>query len=271
MLEPWALRYRAWKKQLALHLYQRHDLNSASILFATAAQEAESLRQLSLTPSTAIIPNGVELPQISKLNDEQINDEQKYLRKMPSNVVFLSRIHPKKGLLNLIEAWGKLKPTGWRLRLAGPDEGGHLAQVMKRVRESQLNSSVEYIGTVEGKAKTALLASATLFVLPTYSENFGLVVVEALAHGVPVITTRRAPWEGLVTHGCGWWIEPTVDALTETLREAMALDNSRLHQMGQRGFKYARAFDWNAIAEQTVDVYHWVLGQGPRPPCVTTE
>ena len=198
MLEPWALHYKGWKKRLALWLYQRRDLETAALLFATAEQEAEGIRRLGLRQPIAVIPNGVKLA-VSQPNgafDERLHPG-------PRTALFLSRIHPIKGLLNLVEAWGRIRPANWRLCLAGPDEGGHLAVVMRRIRESGLETVVEYVGEVEGDTKAALFAKAELFVLPTFSENFGVVVAEALAYGVPVITTHGTPWQGLVTRGCG--------------------------------------------------------------------
>lgn len=267
MLEPWALQYRSWKKYLALWIYQRRDLETAALLFATAEQEAESIRKLGLRQPIAIIPNGINLDLI---HPDEVSWEAG-ARRGPRTALFLSRIHPKKGLLNLINAWGRVRPENWRLCLAGPDEGGHLATVMRRVQTLGLDASVDYVGVVEGEKKVALFASADLFVLPTFSENFGVVVTEALASGLPVITTHGTPWQGLVTHGCGWWIEPTVDALVETLHKALALDTTTLRQMGVNGRAYAQEFDWASIAHQTAEVYRWVLGQGPMPECIISD
>ena len=259
MLEPWALAHRGWKKRLALRLYQRRNLELAALFFVTAEQELESLRALGLKQPVAIVPNGVDLPP------PHVGERD---TRLPRNLVFLGRIHPKKGLLDLVEALSRVRPSDWRLRFAGPDEGGHLAEVMRRVEVRGLRDSVEYVGVVEGATKTALFAGADLFVLPSHSENFGLVVAEALAHGVPVITTRATPWKGLEQRGCGWWIEPTADALAECFRAAFALDPTALRAMGAKGREYAREFHWPTIARQTADVYRWVLGRGSKPGCV---
>jgi len=154
------------------------------------------------------------------------------------------------------------------LCLAGPDKVGHLEEVMRRVRMHGLESSVEYVGEAEAAVKAALFENANLFVLPSFSENFGVVVAEALAHGLPVITTRGAPWEGLVNYGCGWWVEPTVDGLTEALREALCMDPASLCKMGEKGSEYAKEFGWPDISLKTADVYRWVLGQGSRPESI---
>lgn len=261
MLEPWALSHKAWKKQLAMLLYQRRDLQTARLFVATAESEYESIRQTGTRQPVAVIPNGVDLPAASVVRP--VRDPAS-----PRTVLFLSRMHPKKGLLNLLQAWGRVAPMGWRLKLAGPDEGGHLAEVMALARQLGINESIEVVGEVDGAAKAKLYAEADLFVLPTFSENFGVVVAEALAHGLPVITTRGAPWEGLQTHRCGWWVDVGVEPLVHALRDATALSDEARQAMGTRGRDYVQRYNWTEIAQQMMAIYCWVLGQGPQPQCV---
>jgi glycosyltransferase involved in cell wall biosynthesis len=134
-----------------------------------------------------------------------------------------------------------------------------------------LDASVVFAGAVAGAQKAALYRDADLFVLPTFSENFGLVVAEALSYGVPVITTRGAPWADLETHGCGWWIDTGVEPLVAALRAATALTDSERQAMGERGRAYVQRYDWDAIAAQTLALYRWVLGQGERPGFVRVD
>jgi glycosyltransferase involved in cell wall biosynthesis len=263
MLEPWALSHKVWKKRIAMALFQRLDLEAAKLLIATSTVEYLNLRKLAFRQPIAVIPHGVVMPSLSTPDVA--------LPAPPGReriALFLSRVHPKKGLLNLVNAWANLTPQGWKLRIVGPDEGGHLEDVMRAVQQFGIGDSVEYLGEVDGVRKSVVYQSADLFVLPSFSENFGVVVAEALAHGVPVITTRTTPWGGLLDHGCGWWIEPTVNALTETLREALDKDAASLRAMGKKGRAYAAEFDWAHIAQQTRDAYSWVLAQGPKPDCV---
>lgn len=260
MLEPWAMNHKAWKKRFAWNLYQRRDLESAVVLHATAEQEAESFRQLGLRPPIAIIPNGTDLPEWRDLA---------YPKGTPRKMLFLSRIHQKKGLLELVRAWQIIKPTGWKMVIAGPDEGGHQKIVEAAIQKAGLQNDFEFIGPVYGDEKEALYRSADVFVLPTFSENFGLVVTEALACGVPVITTKGTPWQGLHTHRCGWWIDIGVEPLAAALREAMSLPPTTSRDMGRRGRAYVEEnFGWPSIAQQMLSVYRWVLGQGERPDCV---
>jgi glycosyltransferase involved in cell wall biosynthesis len=261
MLEPWALNYHKFKKQIALWLYQRRDLEQAKVLFATAQQEAESIRQFGLRQPIAITPNGVHFPKFESKSTA-------FDPSTPRTVLFLSRIHPKKGLINLIQAWSQVQPSNWRLLIAGPDENNHLAEVQAQINQHRLNQIVEFVGSVEGEDKAQLYRQADLFILPTFSENFGVVVAEALSYGVPVMTTTGTPWSDLEDYQCGWWTAPTVEGIADALKEATSLAPQELQAMGERGREYVQRYDWNTIAQDTLAVYRWILNQGPKPDCV---
>lgn len=262
MLEPWALTHKGLKKRLAMRLYQRRDLEAAPLLVATAEAEYRAFRAQGLRNPVAIIPLGIDRVD-EETSSHRANPEERHL-------LFLSRIHPVKGLLDLIRAWARVSPAypQWRLAIAGPDEGGHLAKVLALAKSSGVAQSVRYLGMLQGEAKAAALRSADLFVLPTYSENFGLVVLEALAHGLPVITTRAAPWEDLLRHRCGWWTDVGVVPLTEALREAMSLSDEARKAMGVRAKACAAQYAWGSIAQRMAEAYEWVLGQCARPSFV---
>lgn len=264
MLEPWAMNFKAWKKRIAMALFQRRDLQNANALVATSLSECENIRKLGFRQPIAVIPNGVKFHDQVPSSTAQPRHGEGDRR----TVLFLSRVHPIKGLINLVRAWASLSPQGWCLRIAGPDESGHLQEVMALVMELGLESSVEYVGEVDGERKSMLYRNADVFVLPTFTENFGVVVAEALAHGVPVITTRGAPWADLETYRCGWWVDVGVEPLVQALREAIGLGDDERQAMGARGKEFVRRYDWDDIARQTVEVYRWVLGQGAKPDCV---
>ena len=133
----------------------------------------------------------------------------------------------------LIDAWARVRPDGWRLRIAGPDEAGHQRQVERAVSAAGLGEVVSFTGPVEPEMKKAAFLDADLFVLPTYSESFGMVVAEALAHGLPVLTTTAAPWSILRERGCGWSVDATVDGIAEGLRQATGLETEALRRDGQ--------------------------------------
>ena len=259
MLEPWARRHRRTKKRIAWAAFQRSDLARAAVLHATADSEAAGLREVDLRNPIAVIPNGVQIPA-----EPAAPDLERTLRR----ALFLSRVHPKKGLVPFLDVWAVVRPPGWELVIAGPNEEGHRQELESQAARLGLHE-VRFVGSVPDADKWGLYGSADLFVLPTFSENFGVVVAEALAAGVPVLTTTGAPWEGLVQHACGWWVEPTPDALADALRAATGLSDAERRAMGNRGRAYAaEAFGWDAIADQMASVYRWVLGNAPQPPCV---
>lgn len=260
MLDAWSLKYRSWKKRLAWRAYQRADVEVARAFCATSPQEAAGLHSLGLSQPIAVIPNGVDLPPLSKVSG---------LGQRVRSAVFLSRLHPKKGLLDLVRAWAAARPAGWNLVIAGPDEGGHRREVEAAVRDAGLVQDVQFVGSVEGLEKRRLLMGADLFVLPTLSENFGMVVAEALACAVPVLTTRGAPWEDLVTHKCGWWVDTGAEPFEAALRAAVALPDQERAAMGLRGRALVEdKYAWPAIASSLKELYLWLLGRGERPDCI---
>jgi glycosyltransferase involved in cell wall biosynthesis len=260
MLTRWALQFKGWKKRVAWWLYQKRDLQSARVLHATSRSEADGFRAAGLKQPIAVIPNGVDLP-----------DWREPSRPRPDvrTVLFLSRIHPKKGLLNLVEAWGRLNPKGWQVVIAGGDEAGHRAEVEGAIRAHKLEASFHFTGPVDGGERWSLFRQADLFVLPSFSENFGIAVAEALACGVPVVTTQGAPWEDLITHQCGWWPAVGSGPLGEALRAALSQTDEQRREMGRRGRQLVEAkYSWPGVAAQTISAYRWMLGECSKPEWV---
>jgi glycosyltransferase involved in cell wall biosynthesis len=262
MLSAWALNHKRQKKQAVWHLYQRTHLTRAALLHATAESEADDIRDRDLRAPIVILPNGVDLPPPPVTRPASPDRRRRAL--------FLSRLHPKKGLLHLVRAWAEAAPPDWELVLAGPEEDGHWTEV-QRVAAEVGARHVSWIGEVPDAEKWDLYQSADLFVLPTFSENFGIVVAEALAAGVPAIVTRGAPWAALDIHRCGWWIDIGVEPLAATLAEATGATDTARTAMGARGRAYVEeALSWDALGRQMLDAYAWVLGHGPKPAHVHT-
>ena len=254
--EPWALNQKRLKKSIALMTYQGMVNRGAAMFFATAQQEVDSIRRLELTQPIAVIPNGVDigspLPHLS-------SDGKRV-------ILFLSRIHPKKGLLDLVEAWAEVRDPAWRIVIAGPDENGHQSEVRAAIAARGLTSDFEFVGLVDGVRKSACFQNAELFILPTYSENFGIAVAEALAHELPVITTTGAPWEDLVAFKCGWWVAPGVATISAALKAAMHTDVKELRLMGQRGRQLVmQKYSWDMIGQNALNVYHSLVNRSPFP------
>lgn len=289
MLTPWALGQKRLKKRLALLAYQGLDLRTAALVHATADAEVEDIRRQGLRQPIVVAPFGIEIPAPPEPRQGDVR-----------TAVFISRIHPKKGLPQLVDAWARLsreraggagRPR-WRLVVAGPDEGGHLAELVAQGTALGLQvesrplpaqglpesaADIIFTGPVYGDRKTDLYRQCDLFVLPTHSENFGVVILEALACGVPVITTRGAPWGGLEDVGrpgmprarAGWWIDVGVEPLVATLRDAIALSDVERAALGDNGRWFARErYSWPAAARAMRQAYGWLVSGGRPPECI---
>jgi glycosyltransferase involved in cell wall biosynthesis len=251
MLERWALAHHPLRKRAALAAYQLWCLKTAKAFHATSPDEAENIRRLGLRQPIAVVGNGVEGPP------------QGFMP-APSGIrraLFLSRLHPKKGVLELIAAWKQVHPKGWCLRIVGPDEGGYRQKIVAAIGESGAGGSIELFDGVDDAEKWRHYAQAELFILPTFSENFGLVIGEALACGIPVITTTEAPWKSIADRGCGWVIDPTVGAIADVLRAATSLPTEALRCMGAKGRIWIpQEYSWEQIASKMYQLYVWVGG-----------
>jgi glycosyltransferase involved in cell wall biosynthesis len=263
MLEPWAMEHKRWKKRLAWTLYQRRDLRRARCHHATAEMEARNLHGLRLGVPIQVIPNGVDVPQGCQWSEHLKRLDR---ARRCKTALFIGRIYPVKGLPMLIEAWARVRPDGWELKIAGPDEAQHKAEVEHAVSATGLAEVVSFVGPVYGPAKQSAFFNADLFVLPSHSESFGMVVAEALAHGVPVLTTTGTPWSVLPERGCGWWVDATADGITEGLRQATSQDPETLRGMGERGRELVAAeFGWEQVAKRFVRIYQDLLdGRNPE-------
>ncbi len=260
-LSAWALRRSRWRKQLMWLVCQGKAVRATDCFHATSQAELEDIRRLGLTAPVAVIPNGVEVPDDATSNSHPDG---------PKRLLFLGRVHPTKGVDLLLQAWRVIqdKCADWELQIAGPDNGGYLPKMQRAARDLALKR-IYFTGPVYGRDKGLLYRSASLFVLPTHSENFGIAVAEALAHGVPVITTRGAPWQGLETNNCGWWIDCNVDSLADTLQTALCLSDQELREYGQRGRTWMqRDYSWSCIGARMLDTYLWLLGGGSAPDWV---
>ncbi len=263
-IEPWALNAGKWKKKLAMWLYQYNDLANANCIHATSSMEASNIRKLGFKNPIATIPNGIDLTEYP-LPINRIKKE-KY------TLLFLSRIHPKKGIELLIQAWEQLDKKlrhKWQVTIIGNGENSYLTKIQELIINKHLENEIKLIGPQFGADKLKAYNSADLFVLPTYSENFGIVVAEALACGIPVITTTGTPWEELNTQNAGWWIEIGIDPLVIALRKAIQLNDAERIQMGLNGRKLIEEhYSIESVAQKMLQLYDWTINDFEKPEFV---
>ncbi len=264
MLGKEALRISSWKKMPIWWLAQRQALASADAIHATAQSEADEIRAAGLDNPIAVIPNGIDLP------DPALLVSISKFAQMDKTILSLGRIHPKKGLDRLIRAWRLVQDEfpHWSLRIVGPAEGGH-DRDLRELAKSIEARHVAIEPPVFGEAKWSLIAGASLFVLATHNENFGLSVAEALACEVPVICTQGAPWGGLVKERCGWWVDQSVPAIAEAIRAAASLSDAERRTMGARGREWMkRDYGWDRVGYDMSQVYRWLKQGGDMPSTI---
>lgn len=268
MLQPWALQHKRVKKALAWWIYQRAILQRADVLHATSQTEAEQFIKLGLRAPVALIPWGVETPETA----QHARSKVFWTSEAERTALFVGRIYPVKGLSMLVEAWDRVQPQGWKMKVVGPDEAGHRAKLEASLRRSRCAAAFEFTGPINGKDKEIAYRHASLFIMPSFTENFGMAIAEALSHGLPVVTTKGTPWKMLEANHCGWWVSPSVDALASALEEATNLSPQELQTMGQRARDLIREkFSWEKAASDMNSVYNWTLGRGVKPGCVVTD
>ena len=269
-LQPDALKRSAWKKHLAMAAFQRRFLRRADCLHVKSEQELAGVRSAGFKGPAALIPNPV-VPLGQDCLDTESFRKRLGLKSEEKIILFLGRIHPVKGLDPLVEAWSRLANQygTWRLVIAGPDEGGFQSEILSKAKEKGCAHSICFPGPLDEKTKWSAYAASDLFVMPSDFENFGLSIAEALSAGLPVIASDGTPWKDLPTAGAGWYIPRTVEALVEALEDAMGLPDEKIGDMKGRARHLAEAYSPQEIAFRLEAVYSWLLGQGPRPECVT--
>ena len=345
MLEPWSLKQKWLKKRIARFLYQDRDLKLAAALHATAESEAEQFRRLGFKNPIIVSPNGVNVPEGKVFQTQRTQDFAEFdcdhtataspvanlhsAKRLQRRALFVSRMHPKKGVLELVESWARVK-NEVKVRGEGERWCVELVYTMNSEEERAYEQNVKdrilalgmsygemvhgalsvtsgkdsaspltagqlpdfiFTGALDDEKKWEAYGRADLFVLPTYSENFGIVVAEALWAGVPVITTKGTPWAELecsasskfkvqsskLEERCGWWIElPEARvkvkgvgvewmALDFALREAFEHSNNPnirtiLPDMGLRGHELVEErYTWSAVCAKLISGYKELL------------
>lgn len=262
-LLPYALSLNRYQKKCFWKLFQKAALDSADAYCVTSHEEMLAALDLGLKKPFALIGNGIDTPQ---KNIVRATREHKVL-------LYLGRIHPIKGLDRLLKAWSQLESSfpGWRLEIVGNDTSyygstGYLSYLKSLADQLSLRQ-VEFRDGLFGRDKWQKYGDADLFVLPSYSENFGVVVAEALSYGVPVLASKDIPWKSLDEKQLGWTFDDS--NIVSTLHMAMSESNAERLARGDRGASWILSeYNWHKIAKMTIQLYDWLQGVGPQPPFV---
>lgn len=253
MLEPWIMARHYWTRKLpALWFYQKAAVMKADVLHATAESEKENLLKLGYNNRIKIIANGIDVENIEMKSSWKRNKE----------ILFLSRVHVKKGINFLLEAVAQLREQveGYVIRIAGEGDAIYIDELKQLTERLGISKLVFFEGGVYGNRKWELFRQADLFILPTHSENFGIVVAEALASGTPAVTTMGTPWSELESRRCGWWTKVGTEATVQALRNFLSLTENELEKMGRNGRKLVEEkYSARKVAEEFVEMYKSIL------------
>ena len=247
MLEPWILHRHYWTKKLpALMFYERKALKSALCLIAAAESERDNMLKLKVSKAhIPVISNGIDVSKIPIKRDWTLRRK----------ILYLSRFHPKKGVEMLIDVATSMSDRlrNYEIVIVGEGEKDYVDSLKRKADGSGLN--VHIVGGVYGDEKWRMFQNADFFVLPTYSENFGYVIAEALACGTPVITTQGTPWRE-IDGVCGYWIERTDEALREAISKMLDKSAEAMERMGRKGRELIEDnYSAKTMAEQLLKVY----------------
>ncbi len=241
-------------KKLFWPLYQKPSFKKVSIFHATSIDEYLDIRNLGFKQPVAIIPNGIDIP----------NFFLKSISKLKT-VLFLGRIHPIKGIDLLLPAWKLIqdKHLDWQLKIIGDDVGYHGSSgyklKMKNLSKDLKLKRTEFLDPLYGNDKWQAYKDADIYILPSYSENFGVTIAEAMASGLPVIVTKGTPWSDVEQKNAGLWVDNKIDTIANAI-EILILKNSEEREyMGQNGRDWmSKDFSWDTIAKNMNYVYDWL-------------
>jgi glycosyltransferase involved in cell wall biosynthesis len=267
-LNKWVLNLSAWKKKIALASYERANLKLASCLHATSENEIRDFRDFGLKNPIAYIGNGIQEKYLNITGNAERFREQYSISRNQRILLFMARISPKKGLIMLINAINLIREEfrDWQLIIAGVDEFNHKKDVAALISELHLEDKIKIIGSLFDQSKNDAFAAAELFILPSYSEGSPMVILDSLAAGVPVITTKASSWADLNEYKCGWWTDINASAIGLELKAAITKNSEDLRRMGENGkMLIASKYTWRQLAQKTIKLYGWLLGYDDQP------
>ena len=266
--EKYRLELSKTKKKVSYFLFEKRNIELSDILVACSYDEYENLRELFPSKDIAIIPNGVPESFLKSKSKGDYFHNKKFRGK--KNMLFLSRIHPLKGLERLFEVYSQLEKTyrdDWNLVIAGLGDVGYIDSLKHLVTKLGIKENVFFEGPVYGEDKINIMSSANFFVLPTFNENYGIVIAESLSKGVPAITTKGAPWSLLNQQNCGFWVDNDNTGIKNGLIDAFNLTEEKMSVLKANCLNVSEEyFMWENIVPKTKELYKWLLKEIDEKP-----
>ena len=268
MLDHWAVKNSRWKKKIVGWLFENKNLQAADCIQALNQSEYMSIRQYGLKNPVAIIPNGITLPMNLKYNR----------CKSIKTLIFIGRIHPKKGIAELLEGLHMLNNNNpgvmknWKIRIAGWDQHGHTEFLKGKSSELGLEGIVEFIGPVLGENKENELCNADAYVLTSFSEGLPMSVLEAWSHELPVVMTDECNLTDGFKNGAAIRVTTEAQSIARGLEKLFTMSDEERTAMGKKGLELVKkSYTWDGIADMTIQLYQWLLEGGEKPGFVLTQ
>lgn len=268
MLDPYSLSVKAFRKAAYLQFFEKHNIGCAARLIYTTPEEERLAKLAGLhMPAGEIVPLGANASSVAK---DAL--QAQFVARFPQAaarriLLFLGRLHPKKGLDRVLGCIPLLKQTipNLLLVIAGDGDDGYTRQLRQSVAELGLGGSVLLVGRLDGDLKWASFAAAEVFLLPSRQENFAITVAEAMQMGVPVIVTDKVnTWPYVKEAGAGIVLdEGRIDTVLPQALAEMLKDDKARARMGEQGVRYAREkLNWQESIRKLLGCYDQVISSG---------
>jgi len=272
--QPHELACKPWRKYLFRKCFLDRMLHQASCIHTNSKLEMEQLIELGFRGPFAPIPVGFDTEAATELERKLDGTPPEFATQWKTSrfVLFLARLHPNKGIEILLEAWARLAKDfpDVRMLVAGPGNPDYKSELMARTK-SIADGRVDFLNFVTELEKAWLYKNAFVYCLPSFGENFGATIQDALGFGTPVVTTRRTPWQDIEKQGVGWLAEPNVSSAEEKLRQALNLGNADRALVAEKARKWIRReFSLNEVINKQIRLYEWLCG-GQRPDFVISQ
>lgn len=269
MLDSWAVKNSRLKKAFAGTVYEKAALRKASCLHAFTINEYNDIRSFGLKNPVTIIPNGVDLPTDLSLLKKEMSIWSKEIASDRKVLLYLGRLHPKKGLINLINAWKLSANKDWALVIVGWGDEKYENELKRLVVDLKLQNDVFFLGPQFNKQKDLCYAHASAFILPSFSEGLPMAILEAWAYRLPTLMTPQCNLPEGYEVGSAIEIEPNTESISSGLAELFSYSSKELDEMGLKGqHLVSEKFTWEKVAKQMYTVYEWILNRGELPDTV---
>ena len=241
--DEWSLTQKKLKKKIALYMYQTFFLNRANVIHVTSDQEKVNLQKICDNKNIIIIPHG---------SDPTVIRSKNFFEGTKKKAIFFSRLHKKKGIEELVESWLNIKNNDWELHIYGFDYDGYKELLKKKIKNDKSISIFDPILSNNEE----LFKSYDFMILPSRSENFGFVVLEAIQNGLPVLTTDGTPWSIIEKNNAGWIIDKNLTELESKINEIFSLPKEEFEKKSAAAINFSKTFYWSNLNEKYFKMYN---------------